>query len=95
MVPRRASQVLRRFEEPRQEGEAVRFGASYRSGMKAVIVAGAARKISQRWGVLTLKPACQRRDGINNDGLLDGCSATLGESVGDEGGGVMAEQFGF
>lgn len=56
-------EMLWRSEQPRQEGKAVRFGAFYCLGMKAVIVAGSARKVSQRWGrVLSVTPACQRRD---------------------------------
>ena len=43
----------------------MRFGAFYRLGMKAVVVAGSARKIAQCWWrVLAMTPACQRRDGL-------------------------------
>jgi hypothetical protein len=54
--------VLWRLEEPRQEGKTVRFGGFYRLGMKAIV---ASPKMSQRSGrVRSVKPACQRRDGI-------------------------------
>lgn len=43
----------------------MRFGAFYCLGMKAVIVAGSARKISLSWWrVLAVTPACQRRGGL-------------------------------
>jgi hypothetical protein len=43
----------------------VQFGAFYRLSMKAVVVAGSARKIAQCWWrVLAMTLVCQRRDDL-------------------------------
>lgn len=74
----------------------MRFGAFYRLGMKAVMMAGSFRVVSQSWRrLLSVKLACQRRDGVKITVSWTGCSPTLGGSAVDEGGGVIAERSDF
>lgn len=42
----------------------MRFGAFYRLGMKAVVVAGSSRISQSGRRILSVKLACQRRDGV-------------------------------
>ena len=60
----------------------MRFGAFYRLGMKAVMMAGSSRVVSQGGRrILSVKLTCQRRDGGKITVSWTGRSATLGESV--------------